>query len=511
MRDVELTHYSGFLIDHDLRRKRCSWEIPKVQRIELDELIGVFEDNDDSADMDDGQPGYTDGGFDQRRPCSATESSTAVIEQHTYDDQDEDGDDDNRPRVMSINYLCNENDKKRQQQQQDIYSSSRSPSFSHSPLDLLCNAVLDAEYLTVQPKQEEITIVVSPEIHRDAADRVKRTNEPHYQHHLHQQQKWQFMDEDSSSDTKADSAVGLSPQLQHHDTYHPNQPQSAKQSKIPPSLSANTIERITSTSTKKTAVSKLQWKDSIDSLFDDEQLSELDDFMDDLSDLSSVCSSDLTLDSDLSIANNNISHKNQKHGHPSSRTPLDLRYKQPKSPTGSSNSHEMQTSASTCSSPAIPSAIPNTNKNTTGGKPGLNCMACGRALKSETISDSIAVDVAVANELATWAWSPSVAFIDWRPQRCPRCERHVRVFTQEWPLRKMKKKAPLPGGAKMDLTLPPATKQLSAGKKRSTVKKQQKKPSQINNTEADSCKSSFEQQPPPTPTSEIFSGVENLF
>ncbi|KAI7906010.1 uncharacterized protein BX663DRAFT_498502 [Cokeromyces recurvatus] len=70
----------------------------------------------------------------------------------------------------------------------------------------------------------------------------------------------------------------------------------------------------------------------------------------------------------------------------------------------------------------------------------LICIACDRPLKKEDISEQVGADVSITNELATWTWSPSAIFTDWRPKRCPRCERHYTIFKQEWPNRRKQKK-----------------------------------------------------------------------
>ncbi|KAI9273554.1 hypothetical protein BY458DRAFT_489414, partial [Sporodiniella umbellata] len=67
----------------------------------------------------------------------------------------------------------------------------------------------------------------------------------------------------------------------------------------------------------------------------------------------------------------------------------------------------------------------------------LNCIGCHRPL--ENISEQVGPDPSLIHELATWTWSPSAVFTSWCPKRCPRCERHMAIFGQEWPSRKEKR------------------------------------------------------------------------
>ncbi|KAI8338368.1 hypothetical protein BC941DRAFT_19215 [Chlamydoabsidia padenii] len=437
--------YYCFVIDREVerlnRKKRASSEIARMHHIELEQLIGVLDNNnkDEDADITDTDNYTNQDAYD----------SPPLIKQEPQDHNDISTNDE-RPKVMSIDFLCSGND-------------NQQSSFSHSPLDLLCNAVLDAEYLNVRPKQEDITVVVSPNIHRDATDRVMRN---HYDQQQ-QQQQWRD-DEDSTSDTKADSAVGLSPD---QDIY---------QLKPTPPPSTNTIEKITDsniattptkkeTSSSSTNTKTAQWQDP---LFDDEPLSDLDDFMDDVSDLSSICSSDSDLESISS---------NENLGHLSTPSPSPV----------STNKKE----------PTNKQKQPDNSKS----KSDLDCVACGRTLNSETISDPSAVDLAVANELATWTWSPSAAFTDWRPQRCPRCERHVRVFNQEWPSRKIKKR-PTSSNDSTKPTSTTSTTTTSVNRRSNTKKK-----STLSNQYITKPTRKQYIRSPPTPTSEIFNGVEDLF
>ncbi|ORZ01801.1 hypothetical protein BCR43DRAFT_487530 [Syncephalastrum racemosum] len=70
-------------------------------------------------------------------------------------------------------------------------------------------------------------------------------------------------------------------------------------------------------------------------------------------------------------------------------------------------------------------------------EPALTCVACHRAMDRDEIFQRTGVADA---GLVTWSWTPSAVFTDWRPKRCPRCERHYTIFHQEWPLRIFKRK-----------------------------------------------------------------------
>lgn len=67
------------------------------------------------------------------------------------------------------------------------------------------------------------------------------------------------------------------------------------------------------------------------------------------------------------------------------------------------------------------------------------CVACSRPLRRPEVTEEVSSDITVTNELATWSWSPGAYFTNWNVKRCPRCERHYRIFRQEWPHRKPKK------------------------------------------------------------------------
>jgi hypothetical protein len=509
-----------------------------LQPIELEELIGVL-DKDEHANIDDvdgdrsgpnryehnDSPEIKQEQHTDSMTTATTTTATAATIQATIPEVKQETDEDERPKVMSIHFLCNESSKQQQQYRRED-SLPRSPSFSHSPLDLLCNAVLDAEYLNVRPKQEDITVVVSSNIHRDATDRVMRMNNQYMSLDGQQQQHWRPMDDDdSTSDTKADSAVGLSPD---QDIY--------QQKVTPPPPSATNIIEAHPSSTKKDELSSLSsaeslqtttssasasiathWQQGMGSLFDDEQLSDLDDFMDDVSDLSSVCSSDSALESISSSSDETFGHLCTPSPSPVSS---DKKKRSPNSNQKQVPRMSSLASLSSSSSTTSTSSLPDTNiSKSNGGKSGLDCVACGRTLNSETVSDPSAADVAVANELATWTWSPSAAFADWRPQRCPRCERHVRVFNQEWPARKIKKSTGLnlTGRTDGDSTLiVPPTKGASNKKRPATKKHSNRKPTSnqyINSFKSTSTGVTRKQyiRSPPTPTSEIFGGVEDLF
>lgn len=505
--------------------------------IELEELIGVL-DKDEEADIDD-----ADGDNNGSNRYEYNDSPAIKLEQDTDNitaaailPVKQEMDEDERPKVMSIHFLCNESSKQQQHLRED--SLPRSSSVSHSPLDLLCNAVLDAEYLNVRPKQEDITVVVSSNIHRDAKDRVMRMSNQYtaLDSQQQQQQHWRSMDdEDSTSDTKADSAVGFSPDQDIYQQKITPPPPSATNiietnpNSYPPSTTNDGLSPLSpaqslqmATSSAPSASAETQWQHDMGSLFDDEQLSDLDDFMDDVSDLSSVCSSDSALESIDSSSDENLGHLCTPSPSPVSH---DKKKRSPNSNQKQVSRMSSLTSLSSSSSTTSTSSLPDTISKSNEGKSGLDCVACGRTLNSETVSDPSAADVAVANELATWTWSPSAAFADWRPQRCPRCERHVRVFNQEWPARNIKKSTTslnLTGrteGTKRDSTLiVPPTKAASNKKRPATTTKKYNNRKLTSNQYINSFKSASTGvtrkqyiRSPPTPTSEIFGGVEDLF
>ncbi|KAI8143776.1 hypothetical protein BJV82DRAFT_656721 [Fennellomyces sp. T-0311] len=229
----------------------------------------------------------------------------------------------NSASVMSIDFLCG-----REEQQQHQEQSS--------PLDLLCDAVLDAEY-SKGNRSKALTVLVGP----DRKDTSAVSISMYYQ-------ESSPLSDDMSSDTKADSAVGMSP---HSHEGH--------------------------------------WKEDDDE-FDVDGLSDL---LDDQSDLSSIGSSDLAAEWSDDDEEDDVSEDNIK-------------------PKG---------------------------KSTTASEK-LACIACKRELRREEISEQIGCDTSITADLVTWSWTPSALFTDWRPKRCPRCERHFTIFNQEWPNRKIKKK-----------------------------------------------------------------------
>ncbi|KAI9267721.1 hypothetical protein EDC94DRAFT_601771 [Helicostylum pulchrum] len=282
-----------------------------------------------------------------------------------------------RLKVMTIGFLCGSDE-----EEEPALEERRA---SDCPLlDLLVDAVMDAEYLNVQEKkaaaaaaaaataakkkllqdQQQITVVVNPDIHRDAANRIL------LQQQQQQQQQQKTLPASPTSDSKADSAVSLSPRL------------------------------ITKNEDRC-------WRREMDDgLFNKQQDDEeeenraLDDFFDDVSDLSSVSSS------------------------------------------WSSDEEEEEEEEVPAATKSIASSTTKKQTKTVTPTPiqDLTCIACARPLKKQDISEQVGADMSITNELATWTWSPSAIFTDWRPKRCPRCERHFTIFKQEWPNRKIKKK-----------------------------------------------------------------------
>ncbi|OBZ91673.1 hypothetical protein A0J61_00251 [Choanephora cucurbitarum] len=231
-------------------------------------------------------------------------------------------------KVMSIDFLCNKEE-------------TRERRTSNCPmLDMLVEAAMDAEYLSSNPTK---TVIVNPEIHRDATQRILLRQQP------------QSTPDASSTDSKADSAISLSP---------PSHPIRIK---------AEQDDRC--------------WQREMDdALFNQDDMDVLSDFLDDVSDLSSVSSTELS--------NWTSDEEEEEHVSKKKKSQQDL-----------------------------------------------SCIACMRPLRREDISEQLGADVSVTNELATWTWTPSAIFTDWKPKRCPRCERHYTIFRQEWPSRKPKKKS----------------------------------------------------------------------
>lgn len=254
-----------------------------------------------------------------------------------------------RLKVMTIGFLCGNDQESAVEPERRV---------SDCPLlDLLVDAVMDVEYLseknqvTQKSQPGAVTVVVNPDIHRDATQRV-----------LYQQQQLQKKKEHPSSpppssesnESKADSAVSLSPRF---------------------------LEK------KENHCWRREMDDGLFSKQEDEDRF-MDDFFDDVSDLSSVSSSAWSSDEEDELPVKPIKKK------PTQITTIQ----------------------------------------------DLTCIACTRPLKKQDISEQVGADMSITNELATWTWSPSAIFTDWRPKRCPRCERHFTIFKQEWPNRKIKKK-----------------------------------------------------------------------
>lgn len=69
----------------------------------------------------------------------------------------------------------------------------------------------------------------------------------------------------------------------------------------------------------------------------------------------------------------------------------------------------------------------------------LKCIACGKNLQQQEISEQLGYSNPRTAELITWSWTPSAIFTDWQPERCPRCERHYLIYNHEWPIRRIRK------------------------------------------------------------------------
>lgn len=248
--------------------------------------------------------------------------------------------------VMSIDFLCGN-------QGQESKSGEKVPT---SPLDLLCDAVMDAEYINVENKEQQqepkaLTVLVDQK-------NVNSVSISMY---------YPGPSPVSDDEIKADSAVSISPTPHGH-----------------------------------------VWKEELSSSSDEgveEDESPLDDILDDVSDLSSIASSELEewsdLDANTSSKNNNNEDNNGG--------------KQAQRKTSSSRKEE-------------------NDKDTP-----LQCIACHRELRREEISEQLGCDTSITADLVTWTWTPSALFTDWRPKRCPRCERHYAIFCQEWPNRRQRK------------------------------------------------------------------------
>lgn len=248
-----------------------------------------------------------------------------------------------RLKVMTIGFLCGSD-------QEPVIEPERR--ISDCPLlDLLVDAVMDVEYME-EKASRAVTVVVNPEIHRDATHRVL------YQQQLKKKQTSPSLPFNESNESKADSAVSLSPRF----------PEKKDEDRC----------------------WRREMDDGLFSKEDEDRL--MDDFFDDVSDLSSVGSSAWSSDEEDEVPVK-----------PTKRKPTQITTIQ-----------------------------------------DLACIACAKPLKKQDISEQVGADMSITNELATWTWSPSAIFTDWRPKRCPRCERHFTIFKQEWPNRKIKKKKALP-------------------------------------------------------------------
>ncbi|KAI8967167.1 hypothetical protein BDF20DRAFT_902115 [Mycotypha africana] len=255
-----------------------------------------------------------------------------------------------RLKVMSIDFLCGSSDEDYKTPTPALTLRPQQPREQRRPsmLDLLVDAAMDAGYLNTDKKETSSPSAPASFHHADAAP------------------------SSFSSINKADSA--------------------------PASFSSNNVDSgvsfMSSCSTSPPAV-------IVKKELTDEDFNALDDFLDDVSDLSSVSSTELS-----------FSASDDDNDDDQDKTTVSRRSRQPN----------------------------NNNNHKQGKKEELVCIACERPLRRQDISEQVGVDVAITNELATWTWSPSAIFTDWRPKRCPRCERHYTIFRQEWPHRKVKKK-----------------------------------------------------------------------
>lgn len=146
-------------------------------------------------------------------------------------------------------------------------------------------------------------------------------------------------------------------------------------------------------------------------------------------------------------------------------------------------------------------------------EPALTCIACHRAMDRDEIFQRAGVADA---GLVTWSWTPSAVFTDWRPKRCPRCERHYTIFHQEWPLRIFKRKfiaqnCPPAKEVKASSPQPPQQQQEQQQKKPSQTVRRKKHSLQITIDDSDSLLRDIlnDKHVPLTPLSE-YSGDEPL-
>jgi hypothetical protein len=301
-----------------------------------------------------------------------------------------------RLKVMSIDFLCGSDE--------EMSPAPKERRVSDCPLlDLLVDAAMDAGYLESEEEAHhqsgQITVVVNPEIHRDATHRV------YMQQQQQQQQCHQYQQPHPQQQPQSKPNL----QRSRHSKESPNQPDSPQSSSLDSSGSkadsaVSLSPRLQLTNIKKEDEDNNHcWRREMDDgLF--ESNDDFDDFLDDVSDLSSVSSTEL---SSWTTEEEEDGTEEEEEIAPS---------KKPKKSSSPSTStlHHQQAS--------------------------LTCIACSRPIKKQDISEQVGADMSITNELATWTWSPSAIFTDWNPKRCPRCERHFTIFKQEWPNRKIKKK-----------------------------------------------------------------------
>ncbi|GAN05791.1 hypothetical protein MAM1_0101c05266 [Mucor ambiguus] len=294
-----------------------------------------------------------------------------------------------RLKVMSIDFLCGSDE--------EMSPAPSDRRVSDCPLlDLLVDTAMDAGYLESEEQTHhhrqsgQITVVVNPEIHRDAAHRVYMQQQQQHQHHF----QYQHPDQEQSKSNL---------QISRHSKESPTQPDSpqsssldSRESKADSAVSLSPRLQLSGIKNEEEDCKHFFRREMDDGLF--ESHDDFDDFLDDVSDLSSVGSTEL--ESEMEEVQVAPARKAKK-----STSPL------------SAHSHRQQQAP-------------------------LACIACSRPLKKEDISEQVGADMSITNELATWTWSPSAIFTDWNPKRCPRCERHRTIFKQEWPNRKIKKKKP---------------------------------------------------------------------
>lgn len=324
--------------------------------------------------------------------------------------------------VMSIDFLCGN-------QGQEPKSGERIPT---SPLDLLCDAVMDAEYINVENKEQQqqepkaLTVLVDQK-------NVNSVSISMY---------YPGPSPVSDDEIKADSAVSVSP------TPH-------------------------------------EWKEDLSSSSDEgveEEETPLDDILDDVSDLSSVASSELDEWSDL---DGNIS-------------------------SSSNSGKQLQRKAS------------NSKKEENAKDGPLQCIACQRELRREEISEQLGCDTSITADLVTWTWTPSALFTDWRPKRCPRCERHYAIFNQEWPNRRQRKsiidstrdtssKKSIPSVKHKSSTTTSTRKLSSSSPSLSNKKLNKKKATPTSSQPSSSSSPTRSQHDPPVTTLQDQDAIDELF